>query len=127
MRFNLEQWIQNVQAKPEPVRMRYLVGCVAFSMLLVIGIWTLSVSENFQSISSGTKDATENTQGLLPKASDFSLDSLLSNDKSLEDRKKEVSGEAFFQGQLESREQPNFDEEGFVPQGTEEENTNPTR
>ncbi len=124
MRFNLEQWIENVQAKPEPVRMRYLFGCVAFSMLLVIGIWSLSVSENFRSISGGAQRAAENTHGLLPKASDFSLDSLLSNEKSLEDRKREVSGEMFFQNQLESREQPNF-EEGFVPQGTE--NTNPTR
>lgn len=127
MRFNLEQWIQNVQAKPEPVRMRYLIGCVAFSMILVIGIWSLSVSENLRSLSQDTKNVTENAQGLLPKASDFSLDSLLSGDKSLEDRKKEVSGETFFQNQLESREQPNFDEEGFVPKETEEDTTSPTR
>jgi hypothetical protein len=58
---------------------------------------------------------TEGAQGLLPQASNFSLDSLLSGEKSLSEIKKEVSGETFFQQQLKNRDQPNFDEEGVVP------------
>ncbi len=128
MRFNLEQWVAKVQAQPEPIRMRYLFGCVAFSMLLVVGVWSLSVSEGLQSISQETKSAAKEVQGLLPKTDGFSLDNLLSGDKSLEERKREVSGELFFQEALESRETPNF-EEGFSPKATGEDSTTtaPTR
>lgn len=118
MQFNLEQWVENIKQKPESVRFRYVLGCVAITMLLVLGVWSLSVTENFRSVSSGAHDATEATQGLIPRASNFTLDSLLSGEKSLEDRKKEVSGELFFQQQLEKKEGPNFADEGYVPQDT---------
>ncbi|TXH00679.1 MAG: hypothetical protein E6P95_03195 [Candidatus Moraniibacteriota bacterium] len=121
MRFNIDNWIAKVQAQPEPVRMRYLIGCVALSMILVLGVWTLSVSEGLQAISTSSQTVTGSVQGILPKASSFSLESLLSGEKSLEDRKKEVSGELFFQNQLDAREKPNFNEEGFVPKTPTEE------
>lgn len=118
MRFKADQWIEAVQAKPEHVRIRYVVGCAAFAMLLVVGVWSLSVSESFRSISGAAEEAARESESLLPKASSFSLDALLSGEKSLEERKKEVSGEMFFQDALQSKTQPNFDEDGFVPQGT---------
>ncbi len=128
MRFNIEEWVARVQAKPEPVRMRYLIGSVAFSMLLVVGVWSLSVSEGLRALTESTQEATGSVQGILPKASNFSLDSLLSGEKSLEDRKKEVSGELFFQNQLDARTKPNFNEDGYVPKSsTEEENSNSSR
>lgn len=129
MRLNIEEWVAKIQAKPEPIRMRYLIGCVAFSMLLVVGVWSLSVSEGLQAISRDSQGVTDGVQGILPKASSFSLDSLLSGEESLEDRKKEVSGELFFQNQLDAREKPNFNEEGFVPKSDKEteNNSNPIR
>lgn len=121
MQLNLEQWVENVKQKPEAVRIRYVVACAGVAMLLVVGVWSLSVSESFRSVSSEAENAATASQGLLPKASNFSLDALLSGEKSLEDRRKEVSGELFFQQQLDSKSQPNFDEEGFVPQNGETE------
>ena len=115
MRINLEQWITSVQEKPEHVRLRYVVGCAGVAMLLVVGVWSLSVSQGFRSLSNEAGTVTEGAQGLLPQASNFSLDSLLSGEKSLSEIKKEVSGETFFQQQLKNRDQPNFDEEGVVP------------
>lgn len=120
MRFNFEQWIERVQQEPEHVRIRYVVGCAAFAMLLVVGVWSLSVSQNFRSIGTGVGQSVSGTESLLPKASNFSLDALLSGEKSLEERKKEVSGEMFFQDQLQSQTKPNFEEDGYVPQGTPE-------
>lgn len=84
-------------------------------MLFVLGVWSLSVSESFRALSTDTREAAKGSQGLLPKATNFSLDSLLSGEKSLEERKKEVSGELFFQQQLEARTKPNFEEEGYAP------------
>lgn len=126
MRFSLDQWIEDIKAKPEPVRMRYLVGCVACSMLLVVGVWALSVSQNFRSIANDGKNPISDAQGLLPKASNFSLDAFLSGEKNLQELKREVSGEAFFQQQLEKKETPNFNEDGYVPQNTSDEDE-PTR
>ena len=125
MRFNFQRWVEEVQAKPEQVRLRYVAGCVAFSMLLVVGVWALSVSEDFRAISLEAIDSAKEAEGLLPKASNFSLDALLSGEKSLEERKREVSGELFFQQQLEAREKPNFKEEGFLPNSGED-TANPT-
>lgn len=115
MKFNFEQWIRDIQAKPESVRLRYVVACAGLAMLLVLGVWSLTVSESFRTVTAGADQAADVSQGLLPKASNFSLDALLSGEKSLEDRKKEVSGELFFQQQLEARGQTNFEEEGYVP------------
>lgn len=119
MRINLEKWVARVQEKPEHIRVRYVMGCVAFVMLLVLGIWSLSVSENFRAISSEAGTVVTESKGLLPSASKFSLDELLSGEKSLEERKREVSGELFFQQELNTREKPNFEEDGYVPVNTE--------
>ena len=119
MRLNISEWIENVKQKPEPVRLRYVVVCAGVTMLLVVGVWSLSMSESLRSLSSGAQEAADASQGLLPKASDFSLDALLSGEKSLDERKKEVSGELFFQQELESKLQPNFDEEGVIPKSPE--------
>lgn len=115
MRINFEEWVARVQEKPEHIRIRYVIGCAAFSMLLVIGVWSLSVSEGFRTISTDARTAAKGSEGLLPNTSKFSLDALLSGEKSLEERKKEVSGELFFQQQLDTKDTPDFEENGFVP------------
>lgn len=120
MRLNFNEWIANVQRKPEPVRLRYVVVCAGVAMLMVLGVWSLSMSESLRSVSAGARDAADVSQGILPKASDFSLDALLSGEKSLEERKQEVSGELFFQQELESKQQPNFDEDGLAPKSPED-------
>ncbi len=127
MRFNLEQWIAHVQAKPDHVRMRYLVGSVTLSMLMVLGVWSLSVSEGVRALSQSAQETANEVQGILPKTSNFSLDSLLSGEKSLEERKKEVSGELFFQEQLDSKQSPNFEEDGAIAPAEDETAPAPTR
>ncbi len=122
MRINLDEWVTRIQEKPEHIRMRYVVGCVVFAMLLVLGVWSLSVSESFRAISSDAGAAATGSKSLLPSASKFSLDALLSGEKSLEERKKEVSGELFFQQQLDKKEAPNFEENGYVPAPAETQN-----
>lgn len=116
MRIKFEEWITRVQEKPDHIRVRYVIGCAAFAMLLVFGVWSLSVAESFRAISADAGDTSKASGGLLPNASKFSLDALLSGEKSLEERKKEVSGELFFQQQLDTRgDTPNFEENGYVP------------
>lgn len=114
MHINLEQWIANIQAKPEPIRVRYLLGCMACSMILILGVWALSVSQGFQTVSQDAQNAKDSTKNLLPKTSNFSLDSILSGEKSLEERKKEVSGEMFIQQQMEEKKQ-NPNQGTFTP------------
>lgn len=120
MRLNVQRGIEYVQQKPESVRIRYVVGCVAVVMLLVIGVWSLSVSDSFRSLSQGAGTLTEGAKGVIPKATDFSLDTVLSGGKSFEERKREVSGEAFFQKQLEDKKTPNFEQDGYGPKSKDD-------
>ena len=112
MRWNIQNWIEEVKEKPEHIRQRYVFGCVAVSMFFVIIVWSLTVTEGFKRTMVETKGATND--GILPKPSDFSLNELLSGEKSL-DVNKPKSSEEFLREQMESRDRINPDEEGIVP------------
>ncbi|MGB3073651.1 MAG: hypothetical protein WBP40_02250 [Candidatus Moraniibacteriota bacterium] len=114
MRWNLQNWIEEVKTKPEHIRQRYVVGCVFASMFFVIIVWSLTVSENFKSTVAKTEDVTASAAGILPKPSDFSLDELLSGDKA-PDTSMPKSGEEFLREQVENRTRINPDEEGVIP------------
>jgi hypothetical protein len=40
--------IEEIRGKPEHIRMRYLLGSVAFSMLIIIVLWVFSITTSFQ-------------------------------------------------------------------------------
>ncbi|MFZ1654413.1 MAG: hypothetical protein WBO92_02870 [Candidatus Moraniibacteriota bacterium] len=113
MRWNLQNWIEEVKMKPEHIRQRYVVGCVFASMFFVIIVWSLTVSENFKRTVAKTEDVTA-AGGILPKPSDFSLDELLSGEKA-PDATSPKSGEEFLREQVENRTRINPDEEGVIP------------
>jgi len=60
--------IESVRQKPEHVRMRYVFLCVAVCMLLLFGVWLLSVSRAFQSLGgiSTSPVLEESTRALEP-------------------------------------------------------------
>lgn len=128
MRWNIQDWVEEVKEKPEHIRQRYVVGCVAASMFFVIIVWSLTVTEGFKKSVAKTEGAATNG-GLLPKPSDFSLDDILSG-KDSTDANKPKSGEEFVREQTENRARLNPDEEGLMPKGetlTEEDETLPLR
>ncbi|MFA9262400.1 MAG: hypothetical protein ACEQSB_03530 [Undibacterium sp.] len=114
MRFNVQNWIEQVKAKPDHIRHRYMIGCVTLSMFFVVIIWSLTITENFKK--SDTTDTAESVGNILPKSSDFSLDQILSGDGSM-NSKPERSGQEFLRQQEESRARLNPDEDGLKPKG----------
>lgn len=114
MRWNIQDWAEEVKAKPEHIRQRYVVGCVTASMFFVIIVWSLTVTEGFKK--SVAKTETTTNSGILPKPSDFSLDDILSGKDSAETGRPK-SGEEFVREQTENRTRLNPDEEGVTPKG----------
>jgi hypothetical protein len=125
MRWNIQNWIEEVKTKPEHIRHRYVIGCVATSMFFIIIVWSLTVSEAFKETVTTTK--LPDNGGILPKASDFSLDRVLSGQQSLTTEEPKTS-EVYLREKaesLENRTRLNLDEEGLKPKeektGTEAE------
>ncbi len=116
MRFNIQNWVEQVKSRPEHIRHRYLIGCVAVSMFFVVTIWSLTITENFKK-SSPVKSAEKNSN-ILPKTSDFSLDSILSGDGTIQD-KPSKSGEDFLRQQEENRSRLDPEYEGIKPKESE--------
>jgi hypothetical protein len=113
MRWNIQDWIEEVKMKPEHIRQRYVVGCVFASMFFVIIVWSLTVSENFKKTVAKTQDVTI-PGSILPKKSDFSLEQILSEEKT-PGLKESKSGEQFLRDQVENRTRLNPSEEGVMP------------
>jgi hypothetical protein len=113
MRWNIQDWIEEVKMKPEHIRQRYVVGCVFASMFFVIIVWSLTVSENFKKTVAKTQDVTI-PGSILPKKSDFSLEQILSEEKT-PGLKESKSGEQFLRDQVENRTRLNPNEEGVMP------------
>lgn len=47
---NLQEKIEEIRQQPQHIRWRYTVGSVALSMVFVIGIWAMSLSQSFSQI-----------------------------------------------------------------------------
>lgn len=112
MKWNIQNWIEEVKTKPEHVRQRYVIGCVAASMFFVIIVWSLTVSEQFKRATPTV--ASDQSESLLPKPSDFSLDEFLSGKDTIEEKAAKPSDE-FLREQVESRDRINPDDEGIQP------------
>lgn len=94
--------IDEVREKPERERQWYVYGCVAATMVLVLGIWLLSVTESFHSVASETPALKEQVMQALPQSPDTtSLSGLLEQGKSLQVPDKGVGAEDFFESQLQ--------------------------
>lgn len=114
MRWNLQNWIEEVKAKPEHIRRRYVFGCVFASMFFVVIVWSLTVSENFKSTVAKTEDVTAPAAGILPRPSDFAIDELFSGEEK-PDMGTPKSGGEFLREQVENRTRINPDDEGVIP------------
>lgn len=113
MRWSIQDWVEEVKQKPEHIRQRYVIGCVATSMFFVIIVWSLTVTEGFKKSIAKTQSTAANG-GILPKPSDFSLDDILSG-KDTAETVKQKSGEEFIREKTEGRARINPDEEGVKP------------
>lgn len=109
--------IEAIRREPEHVRMRYVFLCLAVSMVFIIGVWILSLSESLHSVTKNTSGAIETVRTSVPKDSVPSLNDLFNQAETLQVDKKETTGEEFFQSQVESK---NTGSEGVMepPKGT---------
>ena len=118
MRFNVQNWIEEIKGKPENIRHRYMLGCVGVSMFFVVIVWSLTVSENFKN--SDTEGSSEMSNRILPQSADFSLDQILSGEENLQE-KQQKSGEEFLREQEANRARLNPEEDGIKPKAAKPE------
>lgn len=57
---NIKEKIKEINSQPENVRMRYVWGCVAVSMLVIFVVWIFSIVSMF----SGRKNISEDNSGM---------------------------------------------------------------
>jgi len=48
---SLQEKIEEIRRKPEHIRLRYAIVCVAAAMVLIIAVWLLSVKQHFSGMS----------------------------------------------------------------------------
>jgi hypothetical protein len=118
MRYSVWEKIEWVREQPEHIRMRYVTGCLAVSMVFIIGIWFLSLKESFQNVSRDIPNVAEKSKELLPSGEMPSLGNLLEQAKPLRvDKQDEKTGQAYFEEQFRSQQNPNS--EDTAPEPTE--------
>lgn len=96
---DINRKIEEIRQKPEHVRLRYIWGLVAISMLFVITIWILSVKESAKSLNSDNSnnlpdirqsleeiDSIRNTAPSIDELSKNIQDSANANEESLPDQ-----------------------------------------
>lgn len=92
--------IDDVREQPEAVRRRYVYGCVAATMIFVLGIWLLSVSESFRSVAIEAPELKEQAAQVLPKPDTPSLSGLLEQGKTLRVEDTGAQAKDFFETEL---------------------------
>ena len=84
----IEKKVHEVQQQPEHIRLRWVWGSVAVTMLFIVIIWAMSMRVNFLNINSDTKaqksinefqDQFSNITDTLPSEEPVSIDELLEN------------------------------------------------
>ena len=93
--------IEWVREQPEHVRMRYVFSCLVVSMLFILGIWVLSLQENFRTVGEDIPSAIEKGKALLPKNEDqTSLNTLSQQAAPLRvDGQNKKTGQEYFEEQ----------------------------
>lgn len=95
--------IEWVREQPEHIRMRYVLGSLFVSMLFVLGIWLLSVTESFQSIKQDIPADVLKGKDFLPKNDVPSMGSLLDQKAPLQlSGQDQKTGKEYFNEQFQS-------------------------
>lgn len=93
--------IEWVREQPEHIRMRYVAGCLLVSMTFILGIWLLSLKENFQRIGQDVPAGIDRGKELLPDGNMPSFNSLLQQNQPLEaNQGDEKTGQQYFEEQF---------------------------
>lgn len=104
MRETLWRKIEEIRREPEHIRQRYVLVCLVVSMIFILGIWLLSLKENFRSFSR-TPLLGESEQDLLLKEEPPSLQDLTDEFETLRVTGEEaLSGQELFEQQIDDRE-----------------------
>ncbi len=103
--------IDDVREQPEAVRRRYMYGCVAATMVFVLGIWLLSVSESFRSVAIEAPELKEQATQVLPKPDASSLSGLLEQGKTLRVEDTGAQAKDFFETELRATSEAVHEEE----------------
>lgn len=105
--------IDEIREKPEAVRRRYMFAYVSVTMVLIVGIWFISVQESFRSVAvTDTVDDMKNQASrILPGSSGVtSLSELLEKGESLDVVSEPVPIEDLFESEMRAKNQGKSDE-----------------
>lgn len=100
--------IDDIREKPEGIRRRYMFGYVSVAMVLILGIWFISVQEGLRSISStsGMEDIKNQASQVLPSSSGAkSLSELLEKGEKLNAENSPIPTEDFFESEMRAKSQ----------------------
>lgn len=106
--------IDDVREQPEAVRRRYMYGCVTATMVFVVGIWLLSVSESFRSVAVEVPELQEQASQVLPKPDTSTLSGLLEQGKTLRVDDKGAKSQDFFETELRATSETVHEEEKLM-------------
>jgi hypothetical protein len=101
MEFSLQKKIEAIRRQPELVRKRYVMICVSFSMVVIFGIWLLSVQDSVTTAVKDIPGALEKGKGLTGGAP--SLNDLFEQSAPLRVDNQGVSGSEFFDRELNGK------------------------
>lgn len=121
---NLNEKIKEIRSKPEHIRLRYVYGALAVSMLFILIIWVFSIKNMLQSpptdpeekIFSNLKDSFKES---LPKEETPSLEKLL------EENSQKIKEELEAQEKINSAEEKNLENTPASENSQPPENTAP--
>lgn len=100
---SIGEMIEDVQQKPEFIRRRYMYGCVAVTMVFILGIWLLSITEGFRSAATEAPEIRDQAAQIIPKTeSTPSLSTLLDQGKSLQINDTGNQAENYFEKNLQA-------------------------
>jgi hypothetical protein len=105
MAFDIWEKIEAIRHQPESVRMRYALACVGISMLLIIGLWLLSVREGFSDFSEGLSATIEKGKEINPQTDTPSLNDMFEQSKTLRVDSSGKTGQQFFDEKLQQSQQ----------------------
>jgi hypothetical protein len=115
--------IEMIREQPEVIRMRYLAVSVAVAMLFVIGVWFLTIQQNFREPSSDAELRKQDVESLVTETKDAlkeqttSLQQLKDSNQTLgTGAAKNATAETFLESQLKAESQVQPASEG-VNQG----------
>lgn len=116
MRENFWNKLASIREQPEHIRMRYVFGCVAVSMMFILSIWFLSLKDRFSSLATTPSTLLEAEKEALSETPKTSLNSLLQAGETLQvDGQSKKTGQEYFEEQYRDRAPLSSNESSVVP------------